>query len=661
MLKRLTIKTKLMLSVTGFVIVLMMVSGFVSNSISFNIIYDRISSKEAPASVSYIAETFEKKMDKSMAISMLIGDNPHIIQWIKGGEPKDAEPLAIEYLKKIKENDMDFVFLVSAPSKAYYTDKGIFKTVDKNNPRDSWFFSTLASGKKLSINFDVAEDTQALMAFINVLVGPTDKPLGVAGAGINLSGLSQQLSQTKLSPSSTAYMTAPDGTILAHPEKTVLTDIKNIKNFKDGGFRENIAAPLLDSEHGEIEYTDDTGVEKLVVFKTIPATGWKIVFDIPKDELGQGLEKIQIYNLAMTLGSILLLVLLLSLFINRILKPVRQTVETLEDISQGEGDLTQRISVSSEDEIGALAKAFNTFQEKLCNIISDARGYSEKVDQASEQMLGITRKVSGETESISGRTRTIADAAGDVNTSMESVASAVEEANSNLSMVAGAVEEMSATISEISKNSSNARQISEKAVAVSDETSQQIETLGVSANEIGNVTDTITDISEQTNLLALNATIEAARAGEAGKGFAVVAAEIKELAGQTTTAAQEINAKISAIQDATTDSAQKVREVGGIINDCNDIISSIAAAIEEQTATTQEISGNITQLADGIQEVSANVATSAHAVNTVNSDIESTNSSVADLAGSSADMTANAQAVADLANKLKELMGVFKI
>ncbi len=657
----LNIKTKLLLSVTSFVIILMLASGYISNRISFNVIYDRIAAKEAPASVNYIAETFEKKMDKSMSISKLLGDNPHIIQWIRNGEPEDAKPLAVEYLMEIKKHDMDFVFLVSEPSKTYYTEKGVFKTVSKDNERDSWFFSALAAQKKLSINFDVAEDSQALMAFINVLVGPAKNPVGVAGAGLNLSSLSKQLSTTKLSPNSTAYMVASDGTILAHPDQTYVSKIKNIKNFPDQGFQNEIVLTLMGEEKGEYEYTDDTGTEKLIVFKTIPSTGWKIVFDIPKKELGSGLEKIQVYNLIMTLTCIVLLVILLSLLINRILKPVRQTVDTLEDISQGEGDLTQRITVTSGDEIGALAQAFNTFQEKLCSIIADARVYSEKVDQASEQMLTITRDVSGETETISGRTQAIADAAGEVNISMESVASAVEESNANLGMIASAVEEMSATINEISKNSSNARQISENAVSVSRDTSRQIESLGISANEIGNVTDTITDISEQTNLLALNATIEAARAGDAGKGFAVVASEIKVLASQTTDAAKDINEKISGIQHATKESAQKVQQVAGIIDDCNALIASIAAAIEEQTATTHEIADNISQLSNGLQEVSANVGTSAQAMNTVNTDIDSTSHSVSGLAGSATQMTANAETVADLANKLKKLMGIFKI
>jgi len=499
------------------------------------------------------------------------------------------------------------------------------------------------------------------MAYINILVGSDVNPSGVAGVGLNLTTLSNQLSTTKLSENSTAFLISQDGNIYAHPSEDYISEIKNIKNIPDKGFQEKIVEKLMNDKTGIVEYSDDHGVEKLVVFKTVPSSEWKIVFEIPKLELGKGLGKIQTYNIMMTVISILFLVMALSFLINRILKSVKETVSALEDISQGEGDLTKRIKVTSLDEIGVLGKAFNTFQNKLRSIISDAAAHSSDVDGASGEMLKITRAVSVETNSISSRTESIANSTEDVNTSMNSVASAIEESNANISMIASAVEEMSATINEISQSSSKARSISEKAVSVTKDTSIQMEDLGASANEIGNVTETITDISEQTNLLALNATIEAARAGEAGKGFAVVATEIKALASQTTIAAKDINDKIDNIQKSTKDSVYNIKEVTSIINDCNDLISSIAAAIEEQTATTHEISGNISQLANGIEEVSSNVSSSADAVNSVTSEIDATNQSVSELVSIGSEMTENAENVADLANTLKQLMNVFKV
>jgi methyl-accepting chemotaxis protein len=661
MKKSLSIKAKLLIGVSSFVIILMFISVYISSEISFNVIYDRIVNKEAPASVNYIAETFEKKMKLSLSIARLVADNPYLINWIKNGEPENEKELAFSFFKEVKKNDMDFVFLVSAKSNKYYTSKGLFKTVSRDNPRDSWFYGTLDSRKKLAINIDISEETKDLMAYINILIGPVNNPLGVAGAGINLTSLSKKMSTTKLSEGSIAYLISKDGDIYAHPKEEYIFKIKNIQKIKDQNYQKKIANFIISNNEGTKDYKDINGIEKLVVFKTIPSTKWKIVFEIPKKELGEGLGKIQAINIIMTLISVVVLLFSLTLLMNKILKPVKDTVSALKDISEGEGDLTKRIKVTSGDEIGVLANAFNTFQDKLVSIIKDATDYSSKVDKASEKMLLLSRTVSEETGSISNRTATITKSTDDVNQNMDSVASAIEESNSNIAMIASAVEEMSATIQEISINSSKARTISENAVSTSRETSSQMIELGESANAIGNVTETITDISEQTNLLALNATIEAARAGEAGKGFAVVASEIKELATQTTIAAQNINKMISDIQDSTKVSVENIKNIEKIIDDCNNLISTIAAAIEEQTVTTSEISNNISQLSSGIEEVSSNVNKSATAVNDVSIEIDATNQSVSELANSGNDITVSAEQVADLANKLKKLMGVFKI
>lgn len=661
MKKSLSIKAKLLIGVSSFVIILMFISVYISSEISFNVIYDRIVNKEAPASVNYIAETFEKKMKLSLSIARLVADNPYLINWIKNGEPENEKELAFSFFKEVKKNDMDFVFLVSAKSNKYYTSKGLFKTVSRDNPRDSWFYGTLDSRKKLAINIDISEETKDLMAYINILIGPVNNPLGVAGAGINLTSLSKKMSTTKLSEGSIAYLTSHDGSIYAHPIEEYISKIKNINNIKDKNYQTKITNLIINNNEGTEDYIDVNGIEKLVVFKTIPSTKWKIIFEIPKKELGEGLGKIQAINIIMTLISVVVLLFSLTLLMNKILKPVKDTVSALKDISEGEGDLTKRIKVTSGDEIGVLGNAFNTFQDKLISIIKDATDYSSKVDKSSEKMLLLSRTVSEETGSISNRTATITKSTDDVNQNMDSVASAIEESNSNIAMIASAVEEMSATIQEISINSSKARTISENAVSTSRETSSQMIELGESANAIGNVTETITDISEQTNLLALNATIEAARAGEAGKGFAVVASEIKELATQTTIAAQNINKMILDIQDSTKVSVENIKNIEKIIDDCNNLISTIAAAIEEQTVTTSEISNNISQLSSGIEEVSSNVNKSATAVNDVSIEIDATNQSVSELANSGNDITVSAEQVADLANKLKKLMGVFKI
>jgi methyl-accepting chemotaxis protein len=187
------------------------------------------------------------------------------------------------------------------------------------------------------------------------------------------------------------------------------------------------------------------------------------------------------------------------------------------------------------------------------------------------------------------------------------VSTATEQVTSNVSSVAAAAEEMSATVREIAKNASEAAKVATAAVRAADETNKTVAELGGSSVEIGKVIKVITSIAQQTNLLALNATIEAARAGEAGKGFAVVANEVKELAKQTAAATEDISQKIEAIQNNTKGAVTAIRQIGEIIGQINDFQNTIASAVEEQAATTNEIARNASEAAKSSQAIAGNI------------------------------------------------------
>lgn len=365
--------------------------------------------------------------------------------------------------------------------------------------------------------------------------------------------------------------------------------------------------------------------------------------------------------LILCLALIVLIFIPLFFASRSVTNPINRTVEMLKDISEGEGDLTKRLEIMRNDEVGDLAGYFNAFLDKLQRVVSDVIENAKTIDASSSELSGIAVQLSESSRETSQRSNLVATAAEEMNSNLTNVAAAMEESTINASMVAAAAEEMSATINDISVNSEEATTISTSAVTKSNEVSEQMEQLGQAAQGIGTVLETITEISEQVNLLALNATIEAARAGEAGKGFAVVANEIKDLAKQTSEAALEIRSEIENIQGSTGGAVQGIGEISQVIFSVNEIVSSIAVAVGEQTKATQEIATNITQASQGIQEVNENVNQSSAVSGEITKDISVVDSSARDISTNSEQLSSSAENLSAMASQLNALMAGFKV
>ncbi|MFP7756033.1 methyl-accepting chemotaxis protein [Thermodesulfobacteriota bacterium B35] len=374
------------------------------------------------------------------------------------------------------------------------------------------------------------------------------------------------------------------------------------------------------------------------------------------------LQSVHSMNRALYSGTVIALGLgfTITFFLGKaITRPLVRGKDFAETLARG--DFTQHLDIQQKDEAGQLAASMNRIVENTGTMI---RGISDGMDtlaSSSTELSAIAEQVAAGAEQTSGKAETVSVAAEEMSANMNTVAAAVEEATTNVSIVAAATDEMTGAVNEIAENTSRASAITGTAVKDVQAASEKVGELGLAADEIGKVTETITEISDQTNLLALNATIEAARAGEAGKGFAVVANEIKELAKQTAEATGEIRTRIEGIQNSTQDTVAQITQIHSVINEVNTIVGTIAAAVEEQAATTKEIAANMQQATIGLQEVSENVAQSSTVSAEIAQDIAEVNHTAREMTTSGSQVRESVQELSRLAEKLRHMSSSFKV
>ncbi|SDM21942.1 methyl-accepting chemotaxis protein [Oryzisolibacter propanilivorax] len=573
--RNLSIRSKLMLSMGACLLLFAAISTGLGFVLTGNSMRERVVGQELPAVVGEIRNDILRQIGAPVALADSIAHNTYALDWEAAGQPEEGNAGWFRFAQAIKQRvNASTVFWVSEATRQYFNDHELVRQIAPKGQGDQWFYDIAGGTRAQRLEIDKDASSSAYMLFINVRFDAGQGRQGVAGLGLAVDGLAQTVRNYRVGESGSVSLVRGNGSILVHRDPA-LADGKHWLKDRPGLGAE-LAGRLLNRENfAHAAYQSPAGRE-IIASSYVPELDMYVVAELPEEQVLGGVRRtVGLTALAACLvggGVSLLVIWWVS---GAIAAPVGRAARMLQEIADGDGDLSRRMHVETGDEVGALADAFNRFVSSLERMVRAVRQAADSISVASSE-------VAQGNQDLSQRT--------------ESAASALQQTAASLALLTDSVHANTQATRSADELARTARSVAGRGGDAVQQVVATMEDINGSSRKIADIIGVIDGIAFQTNILALNAAVEAARAGEQGRGFAVVAGEVRSLAQRSAEAAKEVRQLITASVMQVGQGAQQVQHAGATMQELLDAVARVAQLIEEIGSASQEQGRGIAEI-----------------------------------------------------------------